>query len=194
MNALSQAQVIRVLNHVEAISSNPIRVMQHRRDALIIGALIHGLRTIEVTRLKRQDLDADSNTLRFQTAKGGAMHTINVAATWPAAATDCWKEYQRKHGDRRLLFTSRNGKQLDTTAVWVLTTRICRQLLNVNASPHMFRHSAATICYQQCKDPAVVMDLLGHKNLRHTIRYLATLIPVPSNSTIDILRAARPGR
>jgi site-specific recombinase XerD len=71
------------------------------------------------------------------------------------------------------LFLSERGRPLDGNAVlrivWLVTSRV-----GLRASPHAFRRSVSTGLVRNGASVVAVKDLLGHKRLSTTQRYLAT--------------------
>ena len=41
----------------------------------------------------------------------------------------------------------------------------------VNIHPHMFRHTFVTNCYQRKLDSRILLDIVGHRNIKMTEHY-----------------------
>jgi site-specific recombinase XerD len=68
------------------------------------------------------------------------------------------------------LFIGQRGP-LTESGIWRIVTKYARQA-GVEASPHVLRHSFATLLVRQKKtDLVAVADLLGHENVETTARY-----------------------
>jgi len=82
------------------------------------------------------------------------------------------------------LFIGQRGP-LTESGIWRIVTKYARQA-GVEASPHVLRHSFATLLVRQKKtDLVAVADLLGHENVETTARY--------ARSTLADRRAAVEG-
>ena len=70
--------------------------------------------------------------------------------------------------------SERNGP-LKPRAVQVLFDRIAKDagLDDLNLHPHVLRHSCGYALSDRGADLRVIQDYLGHKQIRHTVRYVA---------------------
>jgi site-specific recombinase XerD len=97
-------------------------------------------------------------------------------------ATALRARWQRQHKDRRaagaaweergLVFTDAHGRPLDL----IKTTKQFKQLAKRAQLPpeftfHGLRHSCATFLIKQGENVRTVMEILGHRNIRTTMRY-----------------------
>ena len=69
---------------------------------------------------------------------------------------------------------------------WIKHRNACGVSPKVTA--HDLRRSAATILYDQTKDLRVAQQLLGHKNLASTLKYLAPFAPDEARRYAELLR------
>jgi len=93
-----------------------------------------------------------------------------------------WKEYG-------LVFTTRTGKPLDGVNV----TRDFKRLLKWGKLPtrrfHDLRHTTASLLLFQKVHPRVVMDLLGHSEIRVTMDLYSHVAPVLQREAADEMDA-----
>lgn len=178
MQPLPLEDVPRLAKHLHALWNRDTLPPTQRRDALLVAAMLLGLRSVEVVRLRPNNISVKSNTLRMQRAKHGRTVTIRTPATWCSAAMAVRRDFHLRHHNTRWLFTTRTGTQINRSHLRRCCAMITANLLGQPASPHDLRHTAAIICWQQTHDPAAVMHLLGHTSLRTTATYLRSIVPV----------------
>lgn len=106
---------------------------------------------------------------------------------------------QRRHiVDRRgwaspqgALFLNHRGKQLSPDGIgFVVRTLASRAGLARRVTPHMLRHTAATLFLQNGADIRVVQEFLGHASIRSTQRYTQ----VSKGHLVSVLRKHHPLR
>ncbi len=129
-----------------------------------------GMRPIELERTRTRDIDLERGTFTVRTAKGGAGRTVQVRRQTLAML----KEYLGKHGfglneqpfPRRKKMTGRWVRLRNTVAAKLMdpTFRTIRL--------YDLRHFAATMTYHKTRDILYTQKMLGHRNLRSTLRYV----------------------
>lgn len=135
-----------------------------------------GLRAGEVVRLKVTDIDRSRMTLRIILGKGQKDRLAMLSPTLLELLEKWWYEahamgIMRKDG---WLFPSqRGGGQLSTRQL----NRALHQAadaagLDRPVTLHLLRHSFATHLLEQGTDIRVIQELLGHKKLETTSRYV----------------------
>ena len=72
----------------------------------------------------------------------------------------------------KYLFVTLEGKQLTTAAIQSLFMRIKKELNVETLSPHLLRHTYATMLMEETHDIEQVRILLGHTTYEMTKRYL----------------------
>ncbi len=165
-------------------------ILEHRLYPLFAVALSCGLRQGEILGLRWKDLDLERGVLQVRYAlerlgKGWRLvepksersrRTIKLPDPLlpilrehrtrqleaRLAAGGCWR-------DRDFVFTARHGQPLDGCRL----NRQTKTLLEAAALPrlhfHSLRHSCATFLLVQGVPPRVVMDVLGHSDIRLTL-------------------------
>ena len=85
--------------------------------------------------------------------------------------------YAKKNGIRSgVIFTTRNGKPLSRSSIWVRMKTLCEQA-QVKASkvfPHNLRKLFARTFYGIERDIAKLADILGHSSINTTRIYIMT--------------------
>ena len=148
------------------------------RDRCIIELLYScGLRVSELCELKVNNIQFDSNVIRFF-GKGNKERLIPL--TFYAKE---WLEkylYQsrqilsnRKLSDQKYVFLSNNGKRLTRAAIWQSIKKYVGAAgITKTVSPHTFRHSFATHLVDGGANLVEIQKLLGHSDISTTEIYV----------------------
>jgi integrase len=182
-----------------------------RLEALVTMALTLGLRQGEALGLRWQDVDLDAGMLtvrvQLQRVKGtpqlvepktsGSSRTLAL----PEPVADALRQHKIRQLEERLVvgsrwqdwglvFTTSVGTPLDAVKV----TRRFQDRLARAGLPRMrfhdLRHSAASLLLAQGVHPRVVMELLGHSDIRLTMNTYSHVIPQLSREAADKMGAA----
>ena len=148
------------------------------RDRCIIELLYScGLRVSELCELKINNIQFDSNVIRFF-GKGNKERIIPL--TFYAKE---WMEkylYQsrqilsnRKSSEQKYVFLSNNGKRLTRAAIWQSIKKYVNAAgITKTVSPHTFRHSFATHLLDGGANLIEIQKLLGHSDISTTEIYV----------------------
>ncbi|MCT4737204.1 tyrosine-type DNA invertase [Raoultella ornithinolytica] len=147
-----------------------------RDYCLLYMSFIHGFRVSEVCGLRVSDVDLKDGSLYIRRMKNGFSTThpllgeeirairawLRVRSTLPGAETD-W------------LFITRQGGPVSRQRVWQVINRLGKEsALSVDSHPHMLRHACGFALADRGVDTRLIQDYLGHRNIRHTVRYTAS--------------------
>jgi integrase len=181
-----------------------------RLEALITVALALGLRQGEALGLRWQDVDLNTGTLtvRYQLQRIKGVPTLVEPKTkgsgrtiaLPAPVAEALNEHRVRQlearlaagsrwQERGLVFTSTIGTPLDGVKV---TRRFQDRLARGGLSRmrfHDLRHSAASLLLAQGVHPRVVMELLGHSDIRLTMNTYSHVIPQLTRDAADKMGA-----
>lgn len=156
------------------------RLMRHRgvhgaHFALAIGLLLAtGMRVGELAELRMGDVDAPGGRLRIM-GKGSRERTVFVT---DARLRDELCHYiTTRHGagahspERRLLMDAR-GQALSSARIRSAVVQVGRLAgIDRRVTPHMLRHTAATMLLESGTDIRFVQRLLGHRSILTTQIY-----------------------
>ncbi|MEV0005853.1 tyrosine-type recombinase/integrase [Micromonospora sp. NPDC050980] len=179
---LSRAQAEALLAAADA-DTGP----QAARTAAIVALLLYGgLRVGELVGADVEQLGYNRNhrVLRF-TAKGGGPHLVALPApvtrrldAYLAARPDLTEARmpvlpgQAGARPRRPLVATASGARVDRGAVWRLLRRLATTAkIPVKMSPHVLRHTCATLARDAGARLEDVQEQLGHADARTTRRY-----------------------
>ena len=157
---LSKEEMIRLLKAIENV----------KHKTMIMLGYACGLRVSEITALELKDVDADRRLLFIRRAKGKKDRMVSLSPVMLVML----REYTAKYKPGKYLF---EGQVKDTT----YSTRSLESIIKIakdkagiikNGSMHMLRHSFATHLIDKGTDVVFIQKLLGHNDLKTTLRYL----------------------
>ncbi len=147
-----------------------------RNYCLLYMSFIHGFRVTELRQLQLSDLSMKEGSLRINRIKQG-FSTIHPLLDDEIMSIRRWLKVRRslRGADSDWLFLSRNGKPLTRQRIY----QIIRELgdkanVEVRSHPHMLRHACGFALADRGIDTRLIQDYLGHRNIRHTVRYTAS--------------------
>lgn len=131
-----------------------------------------GLRIGEITRLHKSEIERRGNRWQFRfRGKGGVERKVPLN---PASVRLLESYFQTKQPEGEWVFPNPAGHPISTHTVRKYTRKIAGAypMDLPDLSPHVLRHTAASLWLKQGKDLKTVQALLGHKNIATTSRYL----------------------
>jgi type 1 fimbriae regulatory protein FimB/type 1 fimbriae regulatory protein FimE len=138
------------------------------RDRVMLRAVYrHGLRASEATGLRWSQIDLDAGTIHVTRLKGSkdSVHTLD---------RDELRDLRklRREVTGLYAFETERGGPLSADALQYIVREAGRlAALDVEAHPHMLRHAAGYCLANEGTDTRLIQDFLGHKDIRHTVRY-----------------------
>jgi type 1 fimbriae regulatory protein FimE len=139
-----------------------------RDKALVMLTYRHGLRVSETVSLKWDQIDLQAGLMAVSRAKNG------VASTHPLRGPELreLRELRRQWPDSPYLFCSERGGPMTTSNVRKLIARLgVAAKLPFPVHPHQLRHALGFMLANAGHDTRSIQHYLGHKNIRHTVRY-----------------------
>jgi len=156
------------------------RLMSHRAAlgancSLAIGLLLStGMRVGELATLRVDDIDAPAGRLHIL-GKGSRERAVFV--TDRALREELRGYLARHHGtaglpDRRLLVSTNSGRPISAAQIRSAIADLARRAgITRHVTPHMLRHTAATMLLESGTDIRFVQRLLGHRSILTTQIY-----------------------
>lgn len=151
---------------------NAARSLTHR--ALLMVLYGTGLRREEVSLLRVANIDSSRMTIHVEFGKGGNPRFVPLSPV----LLDTLREYWRWKKPKGFLFPgteSRNGKIVpisDKTVYYACVTAARRAGITKKVTPHLLRHTFATHMLENGTDIRRIQEILGHRDLATTARYL----------------------
>lgn len=146
-----------------------VRWIKHR--AVIVVAYGAGLRAAEVCRLQIGDIDSKRMLIHVRDGKGGKDRYTLLSP----AVLKVLRDYYRSHRPMPpFLFPgSTPGIPMAPSSLGDILRRAAwRCGLSKRVSPHVLRHSFATQLLEDGVDLPTIQQLLGHRSIRTSARYL----------------------
>jgi integrase/recombinase XerD len=160
-----------------------------RNSALVDLLFATGARVGEVSGLDFTDYLADEAAFKIH-GKGGRdrlafavdKNTVQIQQTYMSARM-CIKS------DSNALFLNASGKRLSTQGIAVILSSLCKDAgIERRVTPHMLRHTVATLLLRNGADIRVVQEFLGHSSIATTQRYTH----ISKNHLIGVLEKRHP--
>lgn len=137
------------------------------RDRFLIRLITRtGLRPGEALSLRRLDVDLQRRQLRLENTKGRESAWQPYGDALHPFLEEWLLESARVWPDSEWLFPSRTGKRLRLREVQASFKEYGI------ATPHVYRHTHATYLMEQGAGVREVQEMLRHKNIQTTVRYL----------------------
>lgn len=162
---------------------NSVRNKKHK--AMLMLAYSAGLRVSEVVSLKTYDINSQGMTILIRQAKGKKDRMVGLSAVLLVMLRDYARDYQP---DKRgyLFEGSRPGTPYSSRSLQEVLQAAKRKAGVLKpGSIHSLRHSFATHLIDKGTDVTMIQKLLGHQDIKTTLRYLHT-------SNKDLLKIISP--
>ncbi|KNC91787.1 tyrosine-type DNA invertase [Trabulsiella odontotermitis] len=174
---MSSARKYLTQSEVESLLETAKRSGNPERDyCLILMSFIHGFRVSEARHLRLSDLDLKEGSLYIHRLKQG-FSTSHPLLRTEISAIKAWMKVRRAMpgAESDWLFLSRNGRPLSRQRIYNLIQRLGKDAgLSLCSHPHMLRHACGFALADRGIDTRLIQDYLGHRNIRHTVRYTAS--------------------
>ena len=143
------------------------------RNAAIIELLFAtGLRVSELCSLNAQHIDFGNGSIRIM-GKGSKERMLQIGNTEVLAILRRYAEKNEAHiGKNGYFFVNRLSSRISEQSVRFLIKRLCaKAAIERNITPHMFRHSFATLLLEEDVDIRYIQRMLGHSSILTTQIY-----------------------
>lgn len=127
-----------------------------------------GLRVSEIVNLKITDIDSKNMQVFIERAKGKKDRYANL----PESILEQLRAYFREYRPKIYLFEGQAGGQYTTrTCQKVFSDALKKAGINKEIGIHGLRHSFATHLLEAGTDISFIQQLLGHNDIKTTLRY-----------------------
>jgi integrase len=152
------------------IAAVPPSNHQERDRLIILLGFLHGMRAVEICNLRWDDIELDKARITIRRVKRGDDSRQPLTPKEMKAI----RSHQRHQlVESAYVFTGWTSCPLDRSSLWGLINKIGKLTnLGFSVHPHMLRHSTG-YHLGSCADIRTIQALLGHKNISHTVRYVA---------------------
>ena len=182
-------KLLSAAHHMLSDGSTPYIKKYALRDTAIMELLFAiGLRVSELCRLNVADLDLVEGTVKIY-GKGAKERIAQIGTP------DVLKlliEYHNCFGGQAAdpFFLNRAGKRISEQSVRAIINKYADMIgANLHITPHMFRHSFATLLLEEGVDIRYIQQLLGHSSITTTQIY--THVAMAKQKTILVTKHPR---
>lgn len=146
-------------------------------DAEVMDILIRiysyaGLRKMEAATLRVSDVMLTQKTIHVRDAKGGKDRLVPIQPELHEHLEN-WIAKHCSGSKTGLLITQQDGKQHTESSIGQRFKRFAKELkLNKEFAAHQLRKSCATILAKKGMPVPLIQNILGHEDIKTTLRYL----------------------
>jgi len=163
--------ILKVAHQEIKNSESPYQFKYNLRNAVIIELLFAtGMRVSELCGLNLSDIDIAEGIFKIY-GKGSKERVIQISNS---SVLDVLKRYQENllSQNEKAFFINRLGRRLSEQSVRNIIQKISGKIENkLHVTPHMFRHSFATLLLEEDVDIRYIQRLLGHSSITTTEIY-----------------------
>ena len=144
--------------------------IKHR--SMLMLAYATGMRVSEVVAIRTMDIDSRRMCILIRQAKGKKDRMVSLSPVLLVMLREYWTKY--KPGKEGFLFTGQDKESPYSIRSLQMVIADAKRKAGVlkPGSIHALRHSFATHLLDKGTDVTMIMKLLGHNDLRTTLRYL----------------------
>ena len=180
-----------LLNELYQQDTSGMTNYQHKcliRDIAVIELLFAtGMRISELCSLKPSCIDLESQNILIW-GKGAKERMIQVGNPEVLTALLRYKEvFAHEISSHSYFFINRIGQRLSEQSVRYMINKYVGLLdTNLKITPHMFRHSFATLLLEQDVDIRYIQKMLGHSSIHTTEIYYGKQVLMESNKLVSL--------
>ena len=176
-------------NNIKTAATSYERLTAIRNTAVIELLFATGARVSEICLLKSKDIDLDAQTVRIL-GKGSKERIIQIENYDVLSILNRYKalfaDYIQSDG---YFFLNNRKQRLSEQSVRTVIRNLEKQInSDIHITPHMFRHSVATMLLEEDVDIRYIQKILGHSSITTTQIYTH----VTSSKQREIIRTKHP--
>lgn len=148
------------------------------RDIAVMELLFaSGVRVSELCSLQKEDVDIKNKIIKVS-GKGSKERYIQITNK---SVLSILKDYQKLFSSEintcGFYFINNRGRRLTDQSVRHLVDKYAKRCnAEIHITPHMFRHTIATLLLEEDVDIRYIQELLGHSFLSQQLKYTHTLV------------------
>lgn len=157
---------------LRTVQKNATKFFKARDTAIVTMFLGMGLRLSELVELDVGNINFDDGTIKV--TRKGNHERILPANDEVMIVLNRYLKTREGVTAQQPLFLSKRNQRIDSGSVWHLVKKYLKQaqIEKDKLSPHTLRHTFATTLLKQGENILTIKELLSHRNLRTTERYL----------------------
>lgn len=166
---LSTDQITRLLGAIDRLSLKGLR--NHTMILLLVDT---GLRVSELVNIKLEDIDLEHRLIRV-CGKRQKVRSVPISNITKKQLVH-YITHARSHicpGNSAYLFPNADGTPISVNCVQQLLHRLALKVgfSNIRCSPHVLRHTFATLSVANGANVFVLKEIMGHSSLITTLKY-----------------------
>lgn len=173
-------------------AENSYKYKEIVRDIAVLEVLIGtGIRISELCNIKKENMNYINNEIKIY-GKGAKERIIPIYNKDTVAALKIYeKVFYKEIRDSDYFFVNKRKNRLSSQSVRNMIKKYCKKInIDKNITPHMFRHTFATMLLDDDVDIRSIQMLLGHSSIITTQIYTH----VRSNKKSQIMKNKNPRR
>lgn len=180
---MTSSETQQVLGNVESKSMRKSEKWKERDMAIFRIFLVTGIRLSALTEIDVSEYDLESKVLQITDKRRKFREVVlddesaELLSNWIVKRKELLKGYK----DPGALFISERRKRLSLGGVEYVVKKYTG-ILDKNITPHKMRSTYGVMIYEQTKDINKVQQLMGHRQIATTQRYLAGLQTDPAEA------------
>lgn len=182
-----------LFRHMYALKAHAtgVDLLEIVRDIAVLEVLFAtAARVTEVAHLRVTDVDAVAGTVRVL-GKGRRERVLSLCDASAVQALREYLELARPNPNSGFFFRNRRNNRLSEASIrGMIRNRANRAGIGRRLTPHMFRHSVATMLLEAGVDIRLIQSVLGHASISTTQLYTA----VHDSFQHKVLAASHPRR
>ncbi|XZH88407.1 tyrosine-type recombinase/integrase [Clostridium perfringens] len=179
-----------VYSEMEKCNKNSYRYKEIVRDIAVLELLIGtGIRISELCTLKSDNIICSSNIIKIY-GKGSKERIIPIYNSNILEALDLYEKiFFEDILNNEYFFINKRKNRLSSQSVRNMINKYCKAIrIDLHITPHMFRHTFATMLLDDDVDSRNIQMILGHANITTTQIYMH----VTSNKKSEIMKYKNP--
>lgn len=155
------------------LADTPVRQMSALCNVALFELLFStGVRISELCQLRIGDVDLLAHTLRIR-GKGKKERLLSIGSPCARRALKAYHRVAHGHAQTQdFFFRNRNGRAISDQSVRLLLQNYCRTCDDhPHITPHMFRHTFASMLLEDDVDIRCIQHILGHSSITTTQIY-----------------------
>ena len=170
---MKQSETTEQLRYIYQMANNTKtkRQLFYAKRAIAVYELLlgTGMRIGELCHLKLSSLDLDNQTIRIL-GKGGKERIVYLVSDIVVDAVKAYLKLRTSHSE--FIFINWNNCRMREESIRSIILSIGERTVHRRITPHMFRHTFATMLLESNVDISYIQELLGHSSIRTTQIYL----------------------
>lgn len=168
--ALSLFDMEKLLSFLYSDTSNKITAI--RNIAVFELLFATGIRISELCNILLSDINLETQTVSVK-GKGNKERMAFIGNAYVVSALQSYIAVRPDNGSP-FLFINRLGNQISTQSVRFFIEALGTTVINKHITPHMIRHTFATLLLEEGVDITYIKSFLGHSSISTTQIYAAS--------------------